>query len=254
MQRKTAVFIPVRLGSTRLPGKALLDLMGQPAIVHLVERLQLAKLPDEIVICTTKESSDDPLKKVAEDCGIRLVHGSKDDLLERYHQAALETEVDFIVNVDGDDILVDPEQVDQVAELLLESSADFVKCDGLPFGGAPVGISADALFKVCVSKEASDTATGWSNFFTDPAKFKQKTLVIDDEELRHPEIRMTLDYKEDFEFFKAVFAELYSPGNPVRLRDAIKLIVSRPDIRKINSGLDETYWAHFNSQLPASLR
>lgn len=248
---KIAVFIPVRLDSTRLPRKALLDIEGKPAIVHLIERLKLASRPHEIVLCTTTQSADDALVDVAESCKIRLCRGSKEDLLKRYRQAVEENGVDLIVNVDGDDILIDPEQVDQVAESLLATGADIVKCEGLPFGAAPLGVRAEALVSVVGSKPDDDTATGWSRFFTDSCEFKIETLVIDDPELRHPEIRMTLDYEEDYQFFRAVFREL---GQPVRLRDAIRLILSRPDIREINAGLEERYWAHFNSNLPASLR
>jgi spore coat polysaccharide biosynthesis protein SpsF len=235
---KTAVFIPVRLDSTRLPRKALLDIMGKPVIQHLVERLKLAKSPDMIVICTSTETIDDPLLSVAEASGALLFRGNKADILERYRQAALEHQVDLIINVDGDDILIDPEQVDAVADALGRTGADLIKCEGLPFGAAPLGLRCDALLRLCETKEESDTATGWSMFFT-----KQD-----------PEIRMTLDYPEDYEFFTAIFRELYRPGRPVRLRDAIGLLVSRPDIRAINSGLEERYWAHFNANLSSSLR
>src|SRR5215217_2246118 len=248
---KIAVFIPVRLDSTRLPRKALLDIEGQPAIVHLIERLKLASSPHDVVLCTSTEATDDALVKIAESCKIRLCRGSKEDLLKRYAQAVAENGVDLIVNVDGDDILVDPEQVDQVAESLLATSADIVKCEGLPFGAAPLGVRAEALVRVVAAKPDDDTATGWSRFFTDSREFKIETLVLDDPELRHPDIRMTLDYDEDYQFFKAVFREL---TQPVRLRDAIRLIRARPDIREINAGLEERYWAHFNSQLPASLK
>ena len=251
MNRKIAVFIPVRLDSTRLPRKALLDVEGQPAIVHLIERLKLASRPDEIVLCTSAESSDEALVEVAESCKIRLCRGSKEDLLKRYSQAVQENDVDLIVNVDGDDILIDPEQVDQVAESLLRTGADIVKCEGLPFGAAPLGVRAEALVSVVAAKDDNDTATGWSRFFTDSGEFKIETLVFDDPELQHPEIRMTLDYEEDLQFFRAVFREL---SEPVRLRDAIRLILARPDIREINAGLEERYWAHFNRHLPASLK
>jgi spore coat polysaccharide biosynthesis protein SpsF (cytidylyltransferase family) len=249
--KKIAVFIPVRLDSTRLPRKALLDIEGKPAIVHLIERLKLASLPDEIVLCTSNEATDDALGEVAESCKIRLCRGSKEDLLKRYSQAVAENDVDLILNVDGDDILIDPEQVDQVAESLLATGADIVKCEGLPFGAAPLGVRAEALLRVVTAKPDDDTATGWSRFFTDSGEFKIETLVFDHPELTHPDIRMTLDYEEDLQFFRAVFREL---SEPVRLRDAIRLIVARPDIRAINAGLEERYWAHFNSHLPASLR
>jgi spore coat polysaccharide biosynthesis protein SpsF len=251
---KTAVFIPLRLDSTRLPRKALLDIMGKPVIQHLVERLRLAKSPDLIVICTSTEAVDDALISIAEASGASLFRGDKEDLLERYRQAASEYGVDLIVNVDGDDILIDPEQVDAVAEALERTGADLVKCEGLPFGAAPLGLRFDALLRLCETKDETDTATGWSMFFTNQDGFRVENLKIEDQELRHPEIRMTLDYPEDYEFFTAVFRELYRPGQPVRLRDAIRLLVSRPDIRAINSGLEERYWAHFNANLSASFR
>lgn len=244
-----AVFIPVRLDSSRLPRKALLAIAGKPAIQHLVERLALAQSPRMIVICTSDEPSDDPLVEVAKKIGARLFRGSKEDLLKRFHQAALHYEIDRIVNVDGDDLLVDPEQVDAVAALLESSGADFVKCEGLPFGAAPVGLRVDALTRVCETKSQSDTATGWGRFFAESEGYSTATLVINDPELRHPEIRMTLDYEEDYRFFCAVFGELAKWNKPVRLREAIKLILSRPDIQALNSGLGERYWAHFNEGL-----
>src|SRR5262245_30900962 len=100
---RTAVFIPVRLDSTRLPQKAMREIMGKPVIVHLIERLKLATIPNMIVLCTTTETGDDPLVEVAQQCDIRVCRGSKEDLLDRYRQAVEENKVDLIVNVDGDD-------------------------------------------------------------------------------------------------------------------------------------------------------
>jgi spore coat polysaccharide biosynthesis protein SpsF len=158
----------------------------------------------------------------------------------------------LIINVDGDDLLVDPEQVDAVAQLLKDSDADFVTCEGLPFGAAAIGLRAQALAAVCARKKQTDTATGWGTFFKNDPSIKTRTLVFDDPELHHPEIRMTLDYDEDFQFFKTIFEELARQGKPNRLREALKLILSRPDIRALNSGLDEKYWEHFNSQAAQS--
>ena len=248
----TGIFIPVRLDSTRLPRKALLEIAGKPALQHLIERLKLAQSPDLLVICTTTDPEDEPLQRIADATGVELFRGDKDDLLERFRAAAEHYQVDLIINVDGDDLLVDPEQVDAVAELLKDSGADFVKCEGLPFGAAAIGLRAEALASVCARKSETDTATGWGAFFANDASIKTRTLVVDDPELRHPEIRMTLDYEEDLQFFSAVFEELARQGKPNRLREALGLINSRPDIRALNSGLDEKYWAHFHSQAPSS--
>jgi len=249
---KTGVFIPVRLDSTRLPRKALLEISGKPVLQYLIERLQLSYSPDLIVICTSTDPGDAALQQIADATGAELFRGSKDDLLERFHAAAEFYQVDLIINVDGDDLLVDPEQVDAVADLLESSGADFVTCEGLPFGAAAIGLRAKALAAVCARKSQTDTATGWGTFFKNDGSINKRTLVFDDPELHHPEIRMTLDYEEDFQFFKTVFEELAKQGKPNRLREALALITSRPDIQALTAGLSEKYWAHFNSQAAQS--
>gem|GEM_PF-6422041 len=96
-----------------------------------------------------------------------------------------------------------------LSKLPKESNADFVTCEGLPFGAAPVGIKVEALKSVCSWKTETRTDTGWGKYFTDSGLFKVEVLNIQDEELRHPEIRLTLDYPEDYAVFKAIFDELY---------------------------------------------
>lgn len=243
----------MRLDSSRLPQKALLDIMGRPVLQHLVERLKLAQSPDAIVICTSREPTDDPLVSLAQATGVKIFRGSKEDLLQRFLEAAQENHLDLIVNVDGDDILVDPEQVDAMARALVETDADFIRFEGLPFGGAPIGVRVEALARACQIKDETDTATGWGRYFADADLFKTKIIKIEDSELNHPEIRITLDYQEDYQLFQAVFAELYR-GQPVRLRDAVRLIKSRPDIEAINSGLEERYWAHFHTATSPSIK
>ena len=144
----TAVFIPVRTKSTRLPNKALLDIKGKPVLEHLIERVKSAKLPNLIALCTTVNTEDEVLVRIAERNGICYFQGSEKDILDRYLKAALKYDVDFIVNVDGDDILCDPEYMDKVVEVFRRTGADYIKCEGLPFGAAPIGIKVEALKKI----------------------------------------------------------------------------------------------------------
>jgi spore coat polysaccharide biosynthesis protein SpsF len=244
---RNAIFIPVRLSSSRLPRKGLLDLAGRPALEHLIEGMKLAKRLDVIVLCTTNESIDDPLVDVANRSHVEIFRGSRDDLLDRYRGAALRYGLDFIVNVDGDDILTDYEHVDGVAAEIASSDADFVRCEGLPFGANPLGFRVGALQRVCELKTTSDTATGWGRYFTDTGLFNCRVLQITDPELNHPEIRLTMDYTEDYRLLCALFGELYRDGKQVRLRDVIRLLQCRPELLSINSGLEERYWNHFNT-------
>jgi len=99
---------------------------------------------------------------------------------------------------------------------------------------------------VCRAKSELNTATGWGRFFTNDTGFTRQIVRIDDPELHYPELRMTLDYAEDYRFFSSIFDRLYH-GSPVRLRDAVRLAVSEPEIVAINAGLEDKYWEHFRT-------
>src|SRR4030067_1287592 len=101
---KTAIFIPARLCSKRLPGKALLEIKGKPIIAHLIQRIKLAKKPNLIVLCTTSNPSDRPLIDFAEENGISYFEGNETDILVRLLDAATKFDIDTIAEVDGDDV------------------------------------------------------------------------------------------------------------------------------------------------------
>ena len=241
---KAAVFIPVRIKSTRLPGKALLEVDGRPIIEYLIERVKSAGKPDLIVICTTTNPEDLRLEPIAARNNIEIFQGSEKDILDRYLQAADKFGVDFIVNVDGDDIFCDPEYMDKVVETFLKTSADYIECRGLPFGAAPLGLKVEALKKVCQMKSENNTETGWKRFFTDSGLFHVESIDAADD-LRQPDIRMSLDYTEDFRFFSEVIRRLYVPGKVFSLREVLALLKKHPEIAAINKNRQEEYWATY---------
>lgn len=236
---KTAVFITVRMKSTRLPKKALLKIKDRTTIEHLIDRIKSAKLPNLIVLCTSTHSDDEILAEVAERNGIEAFRGSPEDKLDRYLQAARKYGVDFIVNVDGDDIFCDPGLIDKTIEHYKKTGADCIFWNGFPVGAVPIGIKTDALERVCQIKEEKDTEV-WGGYFTDTGLFEVEYLEAG-ADLKHPEFRMTLDYPEDFEFFKTVFDKLYSPGKIFTLKEIVALLKKDPSIAKINAVVQKKY-------------
>lgn len=236
----TAIFITVRMKSTRLPKKAMLEIKGRPVIEHLIDRLKQSRLADFIVLCTSTNPNDAILAETAEKCGIRSFKGSEDDVLERYLQAAGKYKVDYIVSLTGDCPFTDAEYVDKTIELYRKTNADFIMCKQLPHGAYSYGIKVEALKKVCEIKDETDTEI-WGKYFTETGIFRVEYLKVDDPDLRHPEIRMTLDYPEDFEFFKEVFDRLYKPGKIFTLKEIMELLKRDPQIMKINAHCEELY-------------
>lgn len=249
---KVAILITVRMKSSRLPGKALLKIKGKPAIEHLIDRLKLAKLPDLIVLCTSTHPDDAVLVDVARTSHIEYFRGSEDDKLDRYLNAALEYGLDFVVVTHGDNIFYEPGIIDGVIELHLRAKADYITCTGLPLGTSPQGIKFEALERVCQIKDETDTEV-WEGYFTNAGLFEVEYLEVA-EELRHPEIRMTLDYADDYEFFKQIFDRLYSPGKVFSLRDVISLLGDNPGLMDINRNAQAAYMEHLKKAAPVKLK
>jgi len=241
---KTAIFIPARVQSSRLPKKLLLIIKGKTVIEHLIDRTKATKVPDIVVLCTTKRKEDDILVDIAKKNSIKYFRGLERDILSRHLGAATKYNIEFIVNVDSDDIFCDPEYMDKTINAFLKDRPDVIKWEGLPFGTAPLGIKVNALKKVCELKTENDTETGWGRYLTEGKMFDVKIIQANDD-VRYPNIRISLDYPEDYAFFKKIFDGLYKPGKVITLKEIIIFIKNNPKIMDINKNVQEKYWKRF---------
>jgi spore coat polysaccharide biosynthesis protein SpsF len=239
---KIAAFIPVRLSSSRLPSKALLDLSGKPCIQRLVERIKRVKGIELIVLCTTNNSTDDKIVKIAKEIDIEVFRGSEKDIIDRFYHAAIKFNVKKIVNIDGDDIFCEPKFIEETIRILSNDDIDFIIWENLPIGTTPIGIKFEALKNIWEIKDTKDTETGWGKFFTDTGLFNIKYLSPSKNEFSSSSIRLTLDYKEDYQLFKEIYNNLKEPFS---LTDIIKLLDEKPELKKINNKLSETYKKNF---------
>lgn len=119
MAPRVVAIIPSRFSSQRLPGKPLLRMAGKPMIQHVYERALRAQL-DDVVIAT----DDDRIQTAVRDFGGRVIMTSKDHLsgTDRVAEAALGLEADIIVNIQGDEPLLDPEAINQAVKPFLTDS------------------------------------------------------------------------------------------------------------------------------------
>ena len=243
---RVATFITARVGSTRLPGKHLLPVQGKPIIEHMISRVKQARRSHCTVLCTTAREEDDILQKIAEDCKIFAFRGHPTDILVRWLHASEKFHVEFIVSAEADDVFCDPECIDRIIEHYVHTGADYITCRGLPFGATPTGIRVDALQRVCELKTADDTE-GQERYFTKTGLFKVAYIDVADPELHHPEIRMTLDYPEDYEFFRTVISHLFH-GEYVPLREIIKYLLMHPEIIQINQKMQNIYEKRYKTK------
>ena len=78
--KKVNAIIQARMGSTRLPGKVLLDLAGKPVLKHVVDRLSYSKYIDNIIVATSNKAKDNEIEKWAIDNNIKFYRGSEENV------------------------------------------------------------------------------------------------------------------------------------------------------------------------------
>ena len=216
----------------------------KPILKYLIDRLKLSQKIKDIVICTTNEKSDDPLVKYLESKNIKYFRGNEHDLLIRFRDASKQFKSNMIVIVDGDDIYTDPLYVDKIIDLFEKTNADYVSGYGYPHGFVPIGIKRKSLEKICKLKISDNTETGYREFFTDTNIFNCKFIKAK-KNLKFPKnLRLTLDYKEDFLFAKEIFSKL---GNNFHLEDIFIFLEKNPDLLKLMDGIDKKWSKYYNN-------
>lgn len=245
---RSGALVTVRLGSSRLPRKALQTIRGRTVLDRLVQRIRLAQRPETLLICTTTLAEDDEIVEEARRLDANVFRGDAEDVLSRWLGAARAHDLDLIVACDGDDMFCDPVHVDHVIARHVETGADYVTCQGLPFGTAATGIATSALARVCALKKETNTE-GQGRFFADE-RFVSHATVAAPESVRHAEARLTLDYPEDLELLTAIVDELEDDGRPFSLDAIVSLLRERPDLVAINADRQAEYWAQFHAKYP----
>ena len=238
-----AIFITVRTNSSRLPQKALLEINGIPTIEHLIKKVKQSRGTDLIILCTTELKEDDVLCQIAEKNDILYFRGSVTDKLDRWLGAATKYHIDFFVTADGDDLFCEPELIDSAFKQYDEKHPDFIESSNVICGAFTYGIKTSALKKVCEIKDTDDTEIMWV-YFKDTKMFQVEELEGLDKIYQRPDIRMTLDYPDDFRFFKNIIENLGSKQKNFNLRDIIKYLDENPCMIQINQYLEDEWAAN----------
>lgn len=243
---KIGFLITARLKSTRLPNKLILKIFDREIIRWMIDRLKLSNELDVIVLCTSNNSQDNELIEIAKQENIFAYRGSEEDVIERLYEAAIFFKLDYVVNVTADCPLTSIEYIRRIVETYKQTNADLVRCLDLPYGLFSYGIKIDALKKICEIKNSKHTEV-WGRYFTDTGIFKVVDIVVP-KELQRPKFRLTLDYKEDFEFFNALFNHFGEDTFRKDVADIVKYLDEHPEVVEINNNCIAAFQNNWNSQ------
>lgn len=234
-RRRIIAIVQARMGSTRLPGKVLLPLLGEPILSHIVQRLQRSAFLDAIVVATSRAPADEPIAALALDHGVPCVRGSEEDVLGRYVEAARWADAQHVVRITGDCPFVDPDVVDRLIEEHLRSLADYTS--NTLSRSFPHGADVEVFTRQALETAAAEANQPWERehvtpfLWTRPERFHLHNVVATPP-LDHPEYRITVDTEEDYMLARAVYETLGS--NRFSLVDVIMLFDRCPWLPYIN--------------------
>jgi spore coat polysaccharide biosynthesis protein SpsF (cytidylyltransferase family) len=235
MARVIAI-VQARMGSTRLPGKSLMEIAGLPVITYVIERVKLAKTITEVWLATTTNGEDDALARWAKEHLVPFYRGSPSDVLDRYYQTAHLAAADVVVRITGDCPLIDPQIVDKVVNEFLESSCDYGSNAHPPT--FPDGLDTEVFTALALQRAWQSAKLPSEREHVTPYIWKHQDLfktmnVTNDVDLSA--MRWTLDTPEDFTFIKRVINACNTAKKIGYKDEIVELLNDHPDWQKINS-------------------
>jgi spore coat polysaccharide biosynthesis protein SpsF (cytidylyltransferase family) len=236
---RTAIFITARLGSKRLPDKHIIDMGGIKPIEILIRRLKKIQLP--IVLTTGDEEINQGFKEICKKEDIEIFFGHMTNIPLRHLQAAKELNYDFILSIDGDDILTAPEGIEKLLNNLTESPGYF-HTEGYPFGMNSGGYSRKFLEESLTNHRYESLETGWGRIFP-----KDSFIPVFCVSKNADNWRLSLDYKEDFLAFKKIW-DHFQNNLIITSTEEILDYFSKQEVWKLNASVIENYWANFKSE------
>jgi spore coat polysaccharide biosynthesis protein SpsF len=226
--------LQARMGSTRLPGKSMATLRGEPMIIRQLERLRGARCLSKIIVATSADTVDDALAGFLVSRGYTVHRGAGADILARIARCA-ETisSVSHVVRLKGDAPFVDSGVIDEAVRLALASGADYTSNrvrQTYPAGLEVEVIKAGAL-QAAAAEERDPMAriSPTAAIRSQPGRWSQAHLTA-------PRDWSRLDWRvktaADLAFARSVYDALHPVDPGFRMNDVLDLIGSRQDIAR----------------------
>lgn len=229
------VIIQARMGSTRLPGKTLMPVLGRPLLSHLIERLKHCHKIAGIAVATTTLFQDHPIADLAMNQGVAVIRGDEADVLSRYLLASKDLKAASLIRITADCPLMDPEVVDFASDLFMTSGVDYVSNTQVrtyPRGLDVEVFSSSVLERIAKEAVDSEEREHVTLFIhRHPGLFSMKNFCYS---VDASHLRLTVDTEEDFTLIQKIINALYPLNPSFKLRDILLLMEKHPEWEKIN--------------------
>lgn len=235
-----AAVVQARRSSTRLPGKVLLPVCGEPMLARQLDRIaRVAGTEVVVVVATSDEASDDAVARLAADCGVRVHRGSLRDVLGRVHDAAASVGAEHVVRLTGDCPLTDPGVIEEVIRLHLASRNDYTS--NVLERTYPDGLDVEVVRYAALARAAREAVAEPEREHVTPFVYSRPDAfkighLRGDADLSG--LRWVVDEREDYEFVCAVYEHLLARSPAFSMEEVLKLLTEFPELAELNARHD----------------
>ena len=230
--------IQARMGSTRLPGKVLMEVNDRPLLAYQLDRISKSKKLNRIVVATSDLEKDDAIENFCNDYGVDCFRGSEDDVMSRYYECCKQYNPDTVVRMTADCPLIDPVIIDAVAQKFEDDNVDYCGNTAPPETSRfPDGSDVEVFSMMALEKantEVQDehrrehvTFQFWQDENSTSSQYIQENDCS--------KYRVTVDYPEDLEVVRYVLNMLDIQNTFGSIDEIIELIDNNQEIKDINS-------------------
>jgi spore coat polysaccharide biosynthesis protein SpsF len=256
MKPKVVAIIQGRMSSSRLPGKILAEIVGQPMLQRVFLRTSRSVTVTETIFATTTDSSDNPVAEYCDSSGIPFTRGNLYDVLDRYYQAAQGAKADIIVRVTADCPVIDSTLIDDAVNTLLEGEYDFA-ANRLPppFERTyPIGLDVEVCTFAALEKAWMESTETFHREHVMPYLYEGVQLSAISRQrsegvsprgfrialLNHAtdfgDYRWTVDTPEDLEFIRQVYNH-FDGRDDFSWKEVLDLVHHQPQLMRINAAI-----------------
>lgn len=238
---RCVAIVQARMGSTRLPGKVLLDLHGKTILGRVVERVVRMRKVNDLVVATSILEADDAIEAECRRLGVACFRGSEDDVLDRFRGAAETLNAEQCVRITADCPLIDPALSDDIISQFESASPSVDYASNKIPQSFPRGLDTEVF-----TREALDRSARWAKkpyhrthvtayMYQTPELFTLLSVVSD---VDRADWRWTVDTREDLAFVRSVYERLESKPEFDWL-DVVKLVDADPALAAINGHVEQ---------------
>lgn len=240
--KKIVAIIQARVGSTRLPGKVLINLKGKTILNHVVDRVKKSKYLDEIIVATTDLEKDNNIIRECEHIGCNYFRGSEEDVLSRYYYAAKKSNADIVVRITSDCPLIDPNVIDDIIDYYLKNNYVLVTNAGSENVNRtyPRGLDTEVFSFDTLEKAFFNAKEFYQKEHVTPYIYEnEKNIYYFKNKINYSKYRLTLDTKEDLELIEKIYNKFYCKDCDFYLDDIVDFMQKNPNLYNINSHIEQ---------------